>query len=221
MRTLSVLLCASFFVLGTTACTALAARVDSPPEESHRELVRSDEFRITDAPAVTVKHKVSRQTYAVAGSTLDEVRSSLTHGPPFPRGVEAYEAQTQWNLRSTFRYVRSASGCGLAAATIELDALVILPELIETATVGAEVLERWRAYRGALEGHEGAHVDRHLEAAERLADGFAAAAARASCMELMADLQAMEGSAIEAIRASDSAYDAETRHGAKQGAVFP
>src|SRR5688572_737173 len=165
MRRLLCFLWVLYFLLVAGGCAAVAARVRPPQVTSQRLLLLNEEIRTSDAPAVTIKHNVWRQTYPVAGNTADEVRSALTLGKPFARGGESYEAQTQWNLHSTFRYDRTAAGCGLAAATIELEALVILPELIETPATEQQVIERWRAYRSALEGHEGGHVEMHLEAA--------------------------------------------------------
>jgi len=197
-----------------TACSLPDASVSPQPAP------RSDLVPIlsnSDAAAlVTVRENVWMRTYAIAPEGgVAGIRSQLDrHGPYSSAAKRRFDALTTWALHWTFRYDRGSGGCALAGATIELEAIVTLPELTSAETLSPEVFNLWQAYRQQLQAHEDGHVNIYRAAARALRDDFQSLPAMATCEELRAALSGLGNARLEAIRAADQAYDAATGHGA-------
>ncbi len=107
--------------------------------------------------------------------------------------------------------------CTLRNATVEVEAVVTLPQLESAQLLTSEEFNLWQGYVQRLRAHEEAHVNIYRNAARELQDEFAAAGARPDCNQLREALSSKGDAKLEAIRAADLRFDAETGH----GAVFP
>jgi predicted secreted Zn-dependent protease len=145
----------------------------------------------------------------------------LSEGSSQAAGGSHYDAVTAWSLHWSFRYDRGPSQCALAAANIDLQIEVRLPELARDEALDPALLERWRAYAVALETHEMGHVDRETAVVEALRDEFENAAPGPDCGEVGQRLNQIGADYQRQVSITDAVYDQETGHGATQGAVFP
>lgn len=171
---------------------------------------------------VQLHENVRTETYLLTGRRAAEIRADLNRKRPHsPADGRRYDAITTWSLRWTFRYNRAGGACSLAAATIELDIVVTLPEMEDEPALPPRTLASWQAYRQALADHEQGHVDRHTAAAQDLQSALQSMPAATNCRDLAAALREMGEAEIAAMRAADFEYDQVTDHGRLQGAVFP
>jgi len=207
------LLFALLLAMLATACSLPDAAVgpQAAPRSDLVPVLANDE----SAALVTVREHVWMRTYAVeAKGGVPGIRAQLDrHGPYSSAAKRRFDALTTWALHWTFRYDRSGGGCALAGATVELEAIVTLPELTATETLAPDVFNLWQAYRQQLQSHEDGHVNIYRAAARELRDEFLATPAMGSCEELRAALGARGEAKLAAIRAADRAYDADTGHG--------
>jgi predicted secreted Zn-dependent protease len=131
-----------------------------------------------------------------------------------------HQGHTSWNMSYTYRS-RSApgGGCGVESVTTKLDLKVKLPRWSQTAGTSSELAGRWDRYLDALRVHENGH----LQTGRDLENNFKRAASgivTAECGALDAALRTSFDSLLRQANQRDKDYDAQTGHGATQGAVF-
>jgi predicted secreted Zn-dependent protease len=149
--------------------------------------------------AVTVHDR----TYEVLGADERMLELAMElRGPQ--RGGRAFVAFTDWEVH----WERTASGLG-----VRFHAVVTLPLWRPPRFCSAELVDRWARFRDAVAVHERGHVEIGLAAARALA--------------AVADAPPRPGEWSEVTRAIvapyldlERRYDAETQHGAAQGAIL-
>jgi predicted secreted Zn-dependent protease len=154
---------------------------------------------------------------AVAGAPSDEGVQWVYYDVPAPGG---HVGHTDWNLSYTFRS-RGApgGGCAVASVTTKLDLKVRMPRWTPRAGSSPDLESRWGRYVSALRTHELGHVQnaRDIEGAFRhTASGLSAS----DCGALDASLRSSFSALIKQANQRDVDYDAQTRHGATQGAYY-
>ena len=194
-----------------------APTVDPPPPPPPTAVATAE-----PAADVKVVESVSTTTYAVSGSSGSELRSSLNaSGPVAVDDNRRYDAVTNWSMQWSFRMRNDGVACTLTTATIQITITTVLPELSSPDDLSTDLLARWQRYLDALRGHESGHVARELDGARTLKSLLEQTPPAPTCPELGRQLNVLGEDEVDKIRASDSAYDVETRHGRTQGAVFP
>lgn len=183
----------------TNAPTATAAPTATP-------LPDSTAVGLVNLPNATMAY------YDVSGATAGELRAHLDALGPVDDGGYKGDALTKWDIQWSWPGYGSSS-CNLGAVTVTYQIEVEFPRWIppEDATPGLAV--RWADYTGALAKHEKGHVDNVVANYTSVAEAIEGA----TCQTAEAEAQA----ALAPIRQRDIDYDAATRHGATQGAVFP
>ena len=208
-------LCA--LVLAAVSCTALAQA--RPPAFVAGEpiAIRDD---VSQDGIVRLKTGVWRRTYEVPGADVDEIARNLD-ALRVNAGHGDFNAQTKWDLRWSMRYKQEGPVCNLTAVTLEYYAVVTLPALVSEASLASADLERWYRFADAIEAHEMAHVEREIAGAEGLRQSLLGLPPQTDCQAMAARVSEMGEQAKDSIRRVDQAFDAETEHGALEGATFP
>jgi predicted secreted Zn-dependent protease len=152
------------------------------------------------------------QYYDVTGVTAAELRASMNAQGPLDSAGQRNDAFTTWNIDWTWP-LNPDSSCVLSGATITTTITVTFPRWLPPADVPASLVERWNDYEAALVTHESGHVSFVVTTA----NDVLAAIKGATCDTAEAAAQAV----VLRIRQHDADYDAETNHGATQGAHFP
>jgi predicted secreted Zn-dependent protease len=150
--------------------------------------------------------------YDISGSTEDELRAQLnTLGPV---GYDGYkgDAATEWFIRWNWPGYGTSS-CDLSAAEISYDIKVIFPRWTPNENSSPELISKWASYTKLLAEHEKGHVDSVLENFPSVVEAIKAATCETA--------DAVGTELLGKIRQFDVDYDAATRHGATQGAIFP
>jgi len=194
-----------------SACVATAGRATAEPP-AHLVLVSSTTETGT---RVRLNQTISKSFYAVAGDSAEALRKSLDAA-----AQGSFDAETEWTMTWTFRYRRAPGYCELDAADVDLAIVVRLPRTDEAALAPA-LRQRWADYVSALEAHEMGHAARETAVARAYAAALEDAAADSDCSRLGSVLNTLGQSYLDQGRASDTAYDSATGHGATEGATFP
>jgi predicted secreted Zn-dependent protease len=189
---------ATLLLLAAGAC-APAASVGPPP--------------ITRDPSAEYKF------YDVVGDSPGALwRSMRESGPPPADGFPAL-GRTDWNV--TWRASWDGAGiCQVRNADVRLQTTITLPRWNPPATAPAALVAQWDAFLRALSVHEAGHAEIGSEAARVVRRELERVTAP-DCASMNSRTQEAVGRVLEDFRAGNRSYDAQTRHGVTQGAVWP
>jgi predicted secreted Zn-dependent protease len=150
--------------------------------------------------------------YDISGSTQDELRAQLNALGPV--GFDGYkgDATTDWFIRWNWPGY-GTSTCNLSAAIISHDIKVIFPRWIPPEDASPELIAKWANYSKLLAEHEKGHVDSVLKNFPDVVNAIKSATCETA--------DSVGNELLNQIRQLDIDYDAHTRHGATQGAIFP
>lgn len=172
----------------------------------------------TGAPGATTTVVVgavpnaAMQYYDITGTTAADLRAAMDAQGPVDGSGRHNDAFTTWNIDWTWP-LNPDGTCVLSGATVTDTITVTFPRWLPPPGAPGPVIERWNTYESALVTHESGHVSFVIATA---ADVLAAIKG-ATCATAEAAAQAV----VTRIRQHDLDYDAETNHGATQGARFP
>lgn len=159
--------------------------------------------------------------YDVEGDSEAQLRAALdAHGPEDQSG-ERHDAYTAWHVTWRFPFSQTEEGCSTGPVTTKVRVTITLPRWRGWADENDPLVKHWRRYLDALKEHETGHRDTGFRAATDITEELPALPPKPTCEEAEEAANAAARAVLERHRARDTEYDAETRHGATQGAVFP
>jgi predicted secreted Zn-dependent protease len=150
--------------------------------------------------------------YEVQGADFNAVLSSMMAGREFA-------GSTHWSLSYEYRPRMAAGICKADSVTTRLELSMTLPHWSPPPGVRAELIGRWERFISALRAHEDGHVRDAIDL-ESAAKRALLSLSSESCRALDAAMRERFDQLLEQGRARDRDYDAQTRHGDTQGAVF-
>jgi predicted secreted Zn-dependent protease len=153
---------------------------------------------------------------AVAGSASDEGVQWAYYDVSAPGG---HVGHTDWYLTYTYRPRSAPGGCAVDSVTTKLDLKVRMPRWTPSSGASSDLQSRWGRYLSALHTHELGHVQngRDFESAFKRT---ASATSAPDCGALDASLRSSFAALLRQANQRDVDYDAQTRHGATQGAYY-
>jgi predicted secreted Zn-dependent protease len=188
--------------------------------------------------------ELREEPFAVAGGAIEDLRRALAILGPLRDGVR-YAAFTDWEVSFHVRteapsradalaragalvHVRAeapsrADALAPTGALVHVRATVHLPTWRPPRSADRALVARWERYTAALRRHEMGHVALAKAAGDAVLAGLAElppGAPAALVTRAAALVTRAAALAVERIRAAERAYDAETRHGAAQGAAL-
>jgi len=151
--------------------------------------------------------------YDVEGTDEKSIRASLNAlGPQSRTEARRYDAATNWY--ATWHWPGGADGqCDLEHLDYSFEITVTLPHLRDEDRLSPALRKAWGRYMAALIEHESGHAKHAFEH-----KGYIEKAVKSSSCE---GANAAGAAAIAEMGRFDVEYDAETHHGATQGATFP
>lgn len=189
----------------STACSGDTYRLPQPLTAD--QLPEGLSKRIS-APAV----------YVVHGDTLAAIRQNIGRCQPRQQAIGNYHAITVYNLVWSYTTVATDNVCTTAQVKVGIAISQFLPasQLDTTATTAATTV--WQRYYHSLMVHEDGHIERDV----RYAAGLLAAlqSLQAPCQSFTAQAAALTDSYVTLLNGDNELYDAQTNHGATQGAVL-
>ncbi len=162
-------------------------------------------------------------TYAVYGTTFNALGASLDaralEDPHEQRS--RYYARTDWHLGGNWYWKPALRGCSVDHGQVTMQITVTLPLMAEQKAAPANVQNRWARFIENTILHETGHVKIALQGARDYQRDLGNFPVAADCTRLKSQLQDLFDNAFGSIDKANVRYDADTRHGATQGAVFP
>jgi predicted secreted Zn-dependent protease len=208
------LLCAAL----TLSCSTLVATPVQvqPPRSTPLETVLANSY---DNGIVRVDESVWLKPYVVeAAGGLEDIRKELDRLGPFSDVANRrFDGLTTWGLRWGFAYNDTAGSCSLRSATIDIEAVITLPQLKDEEVLAEDQSVMWQGYVQQLRNHEDGHVNIYRAGAQELSNEILELGAMPDCNQLRQALNDLGDAKIARIRQADVNYDLETGH----GAVFP
>ena len=159
--------------------------------------------------------------YDVSGTTPEEIRHHMTkNGTKWDDG-QTYDAVTTWDIRYRYDTTREGGGCYVTSAKTKIGIIFRYPRFTPQPETPESVLNRWNTYMNNLQLHEIGHRDLAVDAAHEISESLSAMGSFTTCREADKAVAAVAKEKLGRMKQSQKDYDATTRHGATQGAVFP
>jgi len=168
------------------------------------------------APLLTERHA----DYTVTGRSAAEVRGQMDRLGPRSEDGKIYDANTRTELSWQYNYQTSLDGCRIASTVIGLSVVYVMPRWADYDGAPREVRDSWDRYYGRLTAHEQGHRDVGVQVATDLERDLLDMRRR-FCDELGKDAEEMARGSLKTLKDRNREFDARTRHGADEGAVFP
>lgn len=164
----------------------------------------------------TVEH------YDVSGSTPKDVRKALNElGPMDKTESRRFDAVTKWYVKWRYTYRNTGQGCEIASAATDVKVDITMPRLkVDTDTPSA-LRQAFDRYTANLLVHEKGHGKIGIDIARRIEEGLARLPAESNCTRMGQVANEFGRKLVKEANQQDIDYDAQTRHGATQGARFP
>jgi predicted secreted Zn-dependent protease len=157
--------------------------------------------------------------YDVHGSTARELVADMRKVGPKSADGGVFFGETQSPLRWTWR-TRSSSGmCSPVDIRVQVSAQITLPRWTPPADTVPGLLAQWNQFLAALEVHEVGHKDISGRAAADVIHKLTGL--NTFCSSLNDEARRITDGIVARLRDDQVRYDADTRHGLTQGAVFP
>src|SRR3569833_2096233 len=151
--------------------------------------------------------------YTVHGRTPGEVARSMEQlGPETNRDL----GHTRATYRPAWHVIKDGDGtCDLTAVKITTDSGATLPKWTPPADTVPGVYAEWQRFVSALEQHEAGHKDITVRGAQEILDGMLAM--KTFCSQVPRDVKHLTDSIAAQAQRRQTAYDAMTRRGGRQG----
>lgn len=158
--------------------------------------------------------------YPVAGSTLSEIKHSISVNTPSREGSTYYAGVTIWSLNSAYDLLPTAEGCRVDNGQVFLNVAVHLPILSDSSELSAPALKEWNRFSNSLKVHEMRHAQNAYRAAANLLRKVNGTKTTVPCPRAKVIAQHATSTLITRIADFDLQLDKHTNHGATQGAVL-
>jgi len=159
--------------------------------------------------------------YSIYGETESYLRAEMDAKGHLSDNGERYDGYTNWNIAWNYPYSQTSQGCSSGPISVSVSVEMILPKW-ENFDSGPESLKsKWNTYISSLTLHENGHKDIAYAGGEEIYNTLSSYGSYSSCNELEAQLDQKGESIRDKVDQDSEAYDAQTNHGATQGATFP
>jgi predicted secreted Zn-dependent protease len=168
---------------------------------------------VIPAPALPGTAEAPIVYYDVQGTDIASLLAALnarsTHG------------QTAWKLGYDYRTRFDKVRCSIESLSTKLELSMTLPRWSPPPGTAPELVARWERYVAALKEHENGHLEHARDLERAIRPALLAVPPAPDCDALDAAVRARYNELFDQVKARDAEYDARTRDGAEQGAVFP
>lgn len=174
-----------------------------------------------DHESSAVELSIELVEYEVSGDTPAALRAAMSELGPRGDDGTAYDGYARWHLRWRYGYDKDSESCAPASPRVSVALYYTMPQAATSQEWTPALSRRWSRYLDALWAHELGHGELAIDYAEALQLVLLDHEGATSCGELDEVLSALGQSYLAALREEQSAYDLETDHGRKDGAVWP
>jgi predicted secreted Zn-dependent protease len=154
--------------------------------------------------------------YIVDGTDAASIREDMNAKRP-----GKYDAYTSWKVKWRFYWNNQKNSCVLTDVKTDVAIKFTLPKLAKNNQADQYAKRRWNNYYRALIAHENGHRDFGVEAATEIETALLSMGQRSNCKTLETEANELAHDIIAKYGELNKQYDADTRHGMNDGAVFP
>ncbi len=158
---------------------------------------------------------ITTNYYIFGGTNHAQMRAAMAAARPWKQTM-AYDALTQWDIQSNYRYWRDNSEFKLCAIDVRTKVDMTLPLWIPGKPVSRALLARWQRRLVGLTVHEQGHLQLALAAGAAVRRRLEELAGFPSAQALVAAAQRAQNDTIDEFRRQELKYDQETEHGRTQ-----
>lgn len=160
--------------------------------------------------------------YQIYGNTATNLRSQIQACAPGANGSASAEftGQTAYTLSWQYSVIHNGSSCTLASVKVGMHTAIAMPYWQATGSAAAGLNTRWQSFVSGLAVHEQGHVSLNNLYAGKLLSSLQNLGPT-DCGSVAGAVQSLANGTNNALNQANDAYDAQTNHGASQGAVVP
>jgi predicted secreted Zn-dependent protease len=159
--------------------------------------------------------------YEINGATPGDLRAQMNQFGPTDSNGRRFDGRTDWYINWHYAYEASSSDCKIANAEVDVKITFTLPHWNQPGNISPALVEKWNKYMAALQKHEDGHKDNAVSSGQEILQAFKALPAYPDCDQVKQNVSATGQRIIKQANQKDLDYDAQTKHGATQGATFP
>lgn len=205
-----------FLLFMTAAATTFATEAGVKVAYSDNDLRLLEGSRVVP-PVVTEKYEY----YEIKGDCEKDLHCELCkNGCKWDDGKK-YDSLTTWHVKWDYGYDRGPQACAADSFRVTVEILFRYPKWVRTGNASPALVEKWDRYMESLTLHENGHRDLVVQAATELSRAVAELPPSATCADLDRTVRTLCSVRIGKLKKDEKVYDATTRHGVTQGAVFP
>jgi predicted secreted Zn-dependent protease len=155
-------------------------------------------------------------TYQVQGTDTEQIRAQLARCSP----ISAFSADTSYSIDTHYSYYVNTDGqCSISDATVGLHISQTLPQWQASTATSPKTSQQWNTYLAHLTTHENGHAALDVQYARQLAATLQSFSAP-NCNHAGQRITSLVTAKINQLNIANNRYDAQTNHGATQGAIL-
>ncbi|HWR72283.1 MAG TPA: DUF922 domain-containing protein [Nitrospirota bacterium] len=159
--------------------------------------------------------------YEISGCSEHELHHDLKKKCIPGNNGKKFDSITTWDVKWDYDHESAPGTCAAESFMVTVDIIYRYPKWTRTGEVPQLLVEKWDRYLQNLILHEKGHRDMVAEAAAELTRAVADLPPAPTCSQLDRKVRALSRERMEKLKEDQNKYDADTKHGATQGAIFP
>lgn len=168
-------------------------------------------------PAVTRNVKY----YSIMGRTADDLRNSMNQNRK-KLISQPYDGYTEWYVSWRFNFNKNSALCQLSSVTTFVTVNFYMPKWEHSENANQMLRDQWEEFYNGLRDHELGHKKFAVDAAAEIEKELPLQiTVQDNCHKVNAEANRLAEQIIEKYRRREKEYDALTKHGKTQGAIFP
>ncbi len=157
--------------------------------------------------------------YDVHGTTARELVAEMRRLGPKTETGAIFFGETHSPLRWEWKTRHDGPTCTASDVGVYVRSDITLPRWSPPADAPPALIEQWKQFLAALETHEIGHKDISARAARDVLTAIRRL--NTMCTSFSVEAKRVTDGIVTRLRIEQATYDAQTRHGATQGATFP
>jgi predicted secreted Zn-dependent protease len=157
--------------------------------------------------------------YDVHGATARELVAQMRQLGPKTETGASFFGETQSPMRWQWSTRSNGQSCTANGVSVYIRSEITLPRWMPPPDAPPALVEQWKQFLAALETHEIGHKDISARAARDVLT--AVRRLDTMCSSFSAEAKRVTDGIVARLKVEQTTYDAQTRHGATQGATFP
>ncbi|MBJ6726969.1 DUF922 domain-containing protein [Geomesophilobacter sediminis] len=173
------------------------------------------------APACELNVKEHYDFYDINGTSVGDLRKQMRSNGTRWNDGRVYAALTTWDIHYNYDIFEHDGRCGVKSVATDVDIVYHFPRRITSLATPDVIGGVWSDYYEHLKVHEFGHKELAIKAAGEINETLASLDNFSSRTDLEREVKRLIDAKLKKLNDDQVEYDAETHHGATQGAVLP